>query len=140
MALLVLDASVTLAGVLRDQAYGEAARDLLRDVAVSGAIVPMLWRLEVGNILLVEQRRNRLTETEASRIRSHLDRLPIRSDDQTEANAWGNTLSLAAQHRLTLYDATYLELSMRLDLPLASLDRRLTEAAIRAGVTTAIPL
>ena len=134
----MLDASVTLAAVLRDQAHGAAARTVLRGVAQTGAVVPALWRLEVGNILRVEQRRDRMTEEESAHIRAHLARLPIRSDTLTEASAWDATMALAIRHRLTLYDAAYLELALRLDLALASLDRRLTEAAQRAGVVSAI--
>jgi len=111
--MLVLDASVTLAGVLYDQVHGDEARDLLRGIAVSGAVVPALWRLEVGDILLVEQRRNRLAAANAAKIRARLARLPIHIDDQTETNAWGETLTLAFLYRLTLYDATYLEVAIQ---------------------------
>ncbi len=63
-----------------------------------------------------------------------LTRLPIFDDTETAAHVWGRTLLLADLHRLTVYDATYLELALRLSLPLATLDDNLRRAAQREGV------
>ena len=63
-----------------------------------------------------------------------LQSLPISVDDETALRAWPDTLSLARLHELTVYDAAYLELAVRLGLPLASLDTQLKEAAAAAGV------
>jgi predicted nucleic acid-binding protein len=135
---VVPDASVTLAAVLRHQTHGSAARAVLRGVVQTAAVVPALRRLELGNILLGEPRRNRLSEAESAQTLDHVVRLAIRGDTLTEASAWDATMALAVRHRLTLYHATYPELALRPDLPRASLDRRLMEAALRAGVVSAI--
>jgi predicted nucleic acid-binding protein len=61
--------------------------------------------------------------------------LPIRLDPETDRQAWGRTAQLASRHRLTLYDAAYLELAQRRGLPLATLDRELRTAALTEGMS-----
>lgn len=133
MAALVLDCSVTLAWFLRDE-RSTLATDALDRVAEAGAIVPGLWRLEVGNALLVAERRGRLTGEHRARVLRHLAELPITLDDETAERAWRETIALAESQGLTLYDATYLELSLRRSLPLATFDGALCAAARRTGV------
>lgn len=129
----VLDGSVTIVWAFEDETdpYAEAVADSLEDVP---AIVPALWRLEVANALLVGERRSRITEAKVAQFLTLLKCLPISVDDETALRAWPDTLSLARLHDLTVYDAAYLELAVRLGLPLASLDTQLKEAAAAAGV------
>ncbi|HTU22754.1 MAG TPA: type II toxin-antitoxin system VapC family toxin [Gemmataceae bacterium] len=129
----VLDGSVTLVWAFEDETdpYAEAVADSLADVP---AIVPALWRLELANALLVGERRSRITEAKVSQFLTLLQSLPISVDDETALRAWPDTLPLARLHDLTVYDAAYLELAVRLGLPLASLDTHLKEAAAAAGV------
>ncbi|GDX94751.1 hypothetical protein LBMAG47_04150 [Planctomycetia bacterium] len=65
--------------------------------------------------------------------------LPIALDDETASRAWLQSLHLARSHRLSVYDATYLELALRHGLPLATLDARLAAAATAAGVPASKP-
>src|SRR5690348_6876885 len=127
MAALVLDASVALAVVLQEANRARAAEMLLR-VAEEGAAVPALWHVEVGNALLTAQRRYAMSIEERSEALRELSRLPLTVDGETAARAWRETLALAAEHRLTLYDAAYLELSLRLGLPVATFDTALQRA------------
>ena len=60
--------------------------------------------------------------------------LQLFSDDQTLSRAWGSTLDLADRFRLTLYDACYLELAQRRELPLATLDRDMRSAGRELGL------
>lgn len=60
---------------------------------------------------------------------SDLALLPIWLDAETDLHAWGATARLAARHGLTVYDAAYLELARRRDVPLATLDQPLRAAA-----------
>jgi len=114
---------------------GEVALDrLLGEVAVRSALVPALWWLEVGNILLVAERRGRLGSAERRDALDLLHALPIETDGDTATHAWGATLMLAATHGLTLYDASCLELAQRRGLPLATLDSALRRAAGEAGI------
>ena len=98
------------------------------------ARVPSLWPLEIANTLLVGERRGRTSSAEAARFLKLLGTFPIAVDAETVARAWGDTILLARTHRLSVYDASYLELAIPLGLPLATLDRRLKSAAASAGV------
>jgi predicted nucleic acid-binding protein len=96
--------------------------------------VPSLWAVEIANALLVGERRNRLTQADVTRFLSLLESLPLKTDEQTSLRALNETLQLARLHGLTAYDATYLELAMRENLTLATLDAKLKAAAERVGV------
>jgi predicted nucleic acid-binding protein len=114
---------------------GDAATEaLLDEVASAGAAAPGLWPLETANVLLAAERRGRISFAERRLALATLGDLPIRIDPQTAAHAWGDALNLASPRGLTVCDASYLELALRLGLPLASLDRELREAAAACGV------
>ena len=83
----------------------------------------------MGNVLLVATRRGRVRVDEWPEIRANLEALPIEIDPVTTSRVWGVSLDLAQTHRISVYDAMYLELAVRLQLPLASLDRALLAAA-----------
>ena len=104
-------------------------------VARHGAWVPELWRIEVLNALNIGIRRGRIDGLDRIRILQHLGSLPILFDQETHRHCWTRTILLADRHRLTAYDATYLEMAVRLALPLATLDRELRLAAQAEGVT-----
>jgi predicted nucleic acid-binding protein len=133
----VLDSSAALAWVLPGEAI-PATDALLAEVGDQGAVVPGLWLLEIANILWIFERRGRITLAERIRALAILAELPIHIDERTAAQAFGATSALAAGRNLTVYDACYLELALRVGLPLASLDRRLCQAASAAGVALAI--
>src|SRR5437899_575882 len=129
----VLDCSVTMAWYFKDEAnaYAKAVR---RSLSKVHAVVPGLWPLEVANILVLGERRQRSTEAEASQWLRYLQMLPIRVDDETAARAWSDILHIARSYDLSAYDASYVELAIRLGLPLASLDDKLKATAASAGV------
>lgn len=120
----VLDCSVTLAWYFVDEAdpYADSVWDTL---ALAPAIVPALWPLEVTNALVMGERRGRSTPAQAAAWLAMLRQLPIHVDAETESRAWTDTLHLARAHRLTTYDASYLELALRLGAALATLDAKL---------------
>jgi predicted nucleic acid-binding protein len=130
---LVLDASATLANIYPDETTPsiEAVFDELID---DDAWVPSLWRIEVANSLARGVRRGRLTLAKRDLALADLDRLPIFDDPETGWHVWGKTMRLVDTYGLTVYDATYLELALRLSLPLATLDGDLRKAAEREGV------
>jgi predicted nucleic acid-binding protein len=125
---LVLDASVTLAWILPGERTLKI-ESVLKTVVTHGAVVPELWRIEVANILLVSVRRSRITPVYRDESLEDLNDLAISVDNETNLHAWSRTLSIADKHSLTLYDAAYLELALRLALPLATLDIQLRRAA-----------
>lgn len=131
--MLVLDASLTLASIMRDEKT-EAAQAAMLQVAQGGAYVPSLWRLEVANVLRSAIRRGRCDLAFADQALEDLDALPITVDAQTDLQAWSATLALSREEDLTLYDAAYLELALRLNATLLSSDKVLVAAATRRGL------
>ena len=129
----VLDNSVTMAWCFPGEAtdYTESLFDSLRR---TGALVPSVWVWEAANVLLVAERRGRLTLAQITSFIATLRGLPITVDPGGLEVASGPAMALARAHRLTAYDAAYLELAVREGLPLATLDNRLRAAATQAGV------
>ena len=125
---MVLDSSVALAWVYREE-RSDAIAAVFEQVTEAGAWIPSLWRLEIANVLEMGVRRGRIDATFRDATLADFELLPIQSDSETERQAWRSTLRLAERHRLTVYDAAYLELALRRGLPLASLDRELRAAA-----------
>ena len=128
---MVLDASVAVAWSMEDEPdpYPELVLDALEE-----GVVPALWPLEVANALLVAERRKRLKRSELEQFFSFLQALPITVETDVVERAFGEVLALAREQDLSVYDATYLDLAMRLGLPLATQDHALQTAARRVGV------
>lgn len=129
---LVVDASAVLATVLKEERT-PASVALRERIAVDGAVVPALWWLEVANVLLLAERKGRVASGDRATALGSLAALPITTDAETASRAWSDTLALAEGHRLTVYDAAYLELALRRRLPLATLDKELRDAAGACG-------
>lgn len=128
----VLDASVTLAWCFEDETTPETEA-LLSRLAEDAAITPFLWELEVVNVLLLAERRGRITESQTARFVALLTQLPIHVDSAGADMA--AVLAAGRHHGLTAYDATYLVLAERSGIPLATLDAKLRTAAQAAGVS-----
>ena len=126
----VLDASVTACWCFPDEQSGvaDAAMDRLLD---DEAIVPALWTIEVRNILIVNERRNRIEPDDAVAFLRDLARLPIRVRRDADDRA---LMALARKHRLTAYDAAYLDLAVRTGVAVATLDRLLADAVRAEGL------
>lgn len=127
---LVLDASVACDWLLDDELDPRAVRVAGR-VSQDGALVPQLWQLEVRNALVTAERRGRLTaQGMADRLRA-LRQLPVVTDSEPDLDA---VVALARSHRISIYDAVYLELAQRRRAALATLDAGLVAAAAAAEV------
>ena len=130
----IVDASVGFAWVYQGQATLETDK-LLNDVAAGATvIVPALWYLEMANVLLIAQRRHRLTALQREVALEKLDALQFTVDEEGTRHAFGKTSQLAEKYGLTIYDATYLELALRRSLPMATRDESLKTAARQCGV------
>jgi len=103
----------------------------LERIRTDEARAPRLWWFKVRNMLIVSERRNRLTEADTAAFLRGLARLGV-SIDRSPDDA--TMLALARQHRLTVYDAAYLELAQRQGIPLVTLDTALARAAQTARV------
>lgn len=134
----VLDASMALALFAEDEdiALGDAVLDIL---AEQGAVVPALWRLEVANAFRSAVRRQRFDTLRADEALAQLQRLPIHVDAETDERAWGPILDLSRSEGLTVYDAAYLELALRLNATLMSCDRELVTCARARGLSVIAP-
>ncbi len=130
---IVLDASLTLSWYFEDERT-PAADALLDRVTEAGAVVPVLWRLEVANGLQVAIRRKRCDTAFRDRALAELSCLPISVDAETDGFAWTATLKLADRFGLSVYDACYLELAQRQNVPLGTLDAPLHTAAVALGI------
>ena len=133
-AAFVVDASMAFAWVLPNQASAEAEALLERIEAGVEAVVPSLWFLEVANGLLVAQRRKRVTAPERMLALVRLSALSLTVDEDAARDVFGRTSTLAEQFGLSVYDAAYLEVALRRNLPLGTRDRALRSAAERSGI------
>lgn len=129
----VVDCSVAMGWCFADEASaeGDEMLDYVRDF---GAVVPGLWFLEVANLLLQAERRNRILLYDAAIRLELMSALPIAVDQNMVGRAWTDILDLARAEQLTVYDATYLELAIRRSLPLFTRDKALLAAAARCHV------
>lgn len=117
----VLDASVAGSWVLADET-SEAADRVAQELLTEDAVGPLLWWYEVRNLLVVFERRGRLDTSDTELFLSRLKDNPIHIDNQAE---WDDTMRLARKHRLTIYEASSLEIAIRSKLSLATLDAAL---------------
>ncbi len=130
----VLDCSVTMSWFFANEAT-EKTDDLLARLGQGdSAIVPLHWRLEVGNVLIMAERHGRKTRPETAEFLTLLAKLSVETDSQTDRLAHTTTLSLARDHKLTTYDAAYLDLALNRGVAIASLDKALRAAAEKVGV------
>ncbi|MGL3709575.1 type II toxin-antitoxin system VapC family toxin [Leptospirillum ferriphilum] len=129
----VLDCSITMTWIFPDESTdsSEALRESLLD---DFAIVPTLWFFEVGNFLKSALRRGRIGEEEWFGLAEALQALPIEMDSESHHLVWESLLPIALRLDLSVYDAAYLELALRHELPLATLDRDLRFKAKTLGV------
>ena len=130
---LVIDSSVAIAWCFPNErdTYSQSVLDALTS---EPAVVPDLWHLEVANTLVVGERRKRSTQANTVTWLGFLSSLPIVVDEATRAHAFADTVSIAREHGLSVYDAAYLELAIRRGLPLATLDAKLRTTAEIVGV------
>ena len=130
---LVPDVSLSCAWCFADEA-SDGAWAILERLQTNRAQVPALWLWETANVLVQAERRGRISAAASRTFLGLLEGLPISVDQPTTISAWHDTLALARNHRLTSYDAAYLELALRRGLPLASRDKALQAAARTEGV------
>jgi predicted nucleic acid-binding protein len=130
---LVIDCSVTMAWCFADEATVETAR--VQDRLISeAAVVPPHWFLEVVNVLIMAEKRKRISAADAGSFLHLLAALDIHTDHETSARAFHHLPPVCRSHGLTSYDAAYLDLALRRHLPLATLDDDLRQAAIGLGI------
>lgn len=132
----VLDASVALLWLVpqTNPAGLDYADAVLNAIKESQAVAPTLLALEVANVIAKVESKGLVTEADSQRFITLLGQLNIVTDQATATHALGDTLNLARRYKLSAYDAAYLELALRMGLPLATLDADLAKATAIAGV------
>lgn len=131
----VLDNSVAMRWCFENAAHPYADGILNRLAAGEDALVPVLWFYEASAVLAREQNRGTIAASKADQFIAELKTLRIAADAESAARVFDDVHRLALDHRLTSYDAAYLELALRHGLPLATLDDELIRASEAAGVT-----
>lgn len=129
----VLDASITLSWAFEDE-VSDYADGVLESLSNMRAFVPAIWPLEVSNAMLVAQRRGRIDEPRVERFLNLLQQLPITVNVIPAESVFDEVLRIARQYQLSTYDASYLQLAIRMRLPLATQDELLRQAAQQCGV------
>ena len=133
VARFVVDNSIVMSWCFEDEGYSYSEA-VLESLEAGEAFVPAIWPLEVGNVLLVAERKRRLSQASVVRFLELLGGLPIVVEQETPERMFKEIVSLAREHRLSTYDASYLDLAMRLDLPLSTQDTSLVKAAKKCKV------
>jgi predicted nucleic acid-binding protein len=122
-----------MAWLFHDEATPKTAA-LLNRLATETALVPAWWFIEITNVLAMAEGKGRITATQSEAFIADLGKLGIERDDEAPDRAFTHLLTLCRTHRLTSYDAVYLDLAVRRNLPLASLDDDLRKTANKVGV------
>lgn len=125
----VLDASVAICWAMNDESDARADAAWAR-ASTDRPIVPAIWWYELRNILVLNERRGRISQADSDQFIQSTGSLPRNAFPQDS----GETLLLARKHRLSVYDAAYLALAKTQSLPLATLDRALEAAARAEGI------
>jgi predicted nucleic acid-binding protein len=118
-------------GTQKDREY---AGKVLDAIETTRAIVPAIWGLEVANVIARAEMKGVWPNTRSQEFLAMLNGLDIDVDEETFSRSLSDTLQLARRYKLSAYDASYLELASRLEIPMATLDENLQKAAQKAGV------
>ena len=130
---LVVDNSIVMTWCFKDET-NHYADTILECLEKSTAFVPSTWPLEVGNVLLVAERKKRLSTADSTHFISLLSNLPIIVEQELPERMIKEIFALAREHKLSTYDASYLDLAMRKGFPIATLDKNLIAAAKKSHV------
>ena len=130
---LILDCSIVMAWCFNDEST-PGTNQIQDRMANEAAVVPGLWYLEITNVLAMAEKRKRITPQGSQQFLQLLSILDIQVDDDAPRRAFNHLLPLCRTHGLTSYDAAYLDLSIRRQIPLATLDDALRKAATTLGL------
>lgn len=132
MTAFVIDCSVAVTWCFDDEAT-PASDGLLERLGEEAAAAPGIWPLEIGNVLAMAERRGRIDAAQIAEFLGLVRDLPVAIDEETPQRALDEVLALARSEGLTTCDASYLELAMRLGVPLATQDKQLRQVAEKLG-------
>jgi predicted nucleic acid-binding protein len=129
----VLDSSVAMSWCFRDEA-AVPTRKLLDGMGITLAVVPAWWYVELANVLALAEKNGRIDSARVAEFIALVEGFKVEVDNEAPQRAFSHLLPLCRTHKLTSYDAIYLDLAVRRQLPLATLDEPLRKAAKKLGV------
>jgi len=132
--LIVLDASVMLAWLFREPALASRPQ-IQAALAQETLLVPAHWPAEIGNTLVVNARRGRISEDDLANMIESLQTFAVSPQAPPETEYFEPLLRFAQAHRLTFYDAVYVQLALETESTLATLDEDMRKAALHLGLT-----
>lgn len=132
-AAFVVDCSAAMPWLFSDEATAKTT-ELLNRLKSETGLVPALWFIEIANVLAVAERKSRITPQQSAAFITDIGTLDIEIDNDGPTRAFSYLLPLCRMHKLSSYDATYLDLALRREIPLATLDEALRKAARALGV------
>jgi predicted nucleic acid-binding protein len=132
-AAFVVDCSIAMAWLFHDEGTPKTAA-LLNRLSTETALVPAWWYIEITNVLAMAERKGRITPAQSDAFIADLSKLGIERDEEGPDRAFTHLLALCRTHRLTSYDALYLDLAIRRRLPLATLDDDLRKTAKKLSI------
>jgi len=118
-------------GSPKDIIYANSILEKLNDYLV---VVPNLWHLEVANVLVRGELKKWITKEQRSTFIDLLNKISIKIDEKTAVFAVNKIMEIALTNSLSSYDAAYLELAHRLDIPLATLDKKMQKVATNMNI------
>ena len=128
----ILDCSVYMSWCFNEETI-KASSKILNSITKKGIIVPSLWVYEVTNTLTVSVRRKKLTVADAHDLINNIQLLPIEFDKPTIENM-SNIFNIANEHKLSAYDAAYIELALRTNTQIASFDKEVIKVSGKLGI------
>jgi len=134
MADFVIDNSVVMAWCFGDE-ESDYADGVLESLESMQAIAPSIWPFEIGNVLVVAERRKRLNKAASVRFLTLINDLPINVIQEPPGRMTREILTLAREQHISTYDASYLDLAMRTGVVVATQDSGLKKAAKACGIS-----
>ena len=129
----VLDCSATMSLFLPDEEMNDISNKVTELLKTNTCYAPSIWYYEIYNVILTCIKRKRLHEEQASSITKLVKKLPIKIDNSFNLTA-NNVLKIAKTNNLSIYDAAYIELALRIKCPIATLDKKVIQVAKSVGI------
>lgn len=136
--MLVVDASL-IAAAFAEETHTEFARDMVGRFTATGFLSPALIRWELSSVFWKKARQGEIDEEDLDDLARFIDALDVLHPDAPDGPAVARLVRMAEAHGVSAYDGAYLSLAVDLDLPLGTADRRLTKAAVAAGLVVHSP-
>ena len=131
----IIDCSSTISLFLPDEINNDYTNKLYDSFKNNACVVPSLWCYELSNVLLSSKKRNRINDNQINEIVNLIYDLPVEIENINFCYIQNNIFNIANDNNLSAYDASYLELAIRFNCSLATLDKKLIDVAKKLNVS-----